>query len=78
MIQQNSDTSNIQTFQFNPNILPKHIQQELYDYYLFLINKYVSEKEIDTKKEVFLRSIEEHRYSLPENYKFDRELANER
>lgn len=78
MIHQNSGTSNVQTFQFNPKILPKHIQQELHDYYLFLVNKYVSKKEINTKKEIFFSSIAKHRYSLPTNYKFDRESANER
>lgn len=66
------------TNSLNFEILPKHVQQELIDYYLFLMNKYAPQIKKNTKKEIFLASVAKHKFSLPANYKFDREAANER
>ncbi|MCF8370014.1 MAG: DUF2281 domain-containing protein [Bacteroidales bacterium] len=58
--------------------LPKHVQIELIDYYDFLIEKYASERKKKGRKEHFFDLVSQHKFSLPTNYKFDREAANER
>jgi hypothetical protein len=60
--------------------LPNNARQEMHDFYAFLKNKYDTENAIkeDKKKLRFIKSIKKHKYHLPEDYSFDRSLANER
>ena len=78
MKEQGINSLNFDSFNINLELLPKNVQQELIDYYLFLINKYEPQRKKNTKKEIFLASVAKHKFSLPANYKFDREAANER
>ncbi len=75
----NTESINIQKFQIDLEILPDNLKQELWDYYQDLVKRCVPKKKTKkTKVQSFLESVEKHRYDLPEGYKFDRELANER
>jgi len=62
----------------NLDLLPPIIQQELMDYYSFLINKYGAKNKDNSQKEQFFKSVKQHRFKLPKDYKFDRDAANER
>jgi hypothetical protein len=60
--------------------LPNNACQEIQDFYAFLKNKYDTEKTIKGKKKKirFFKSIEKHKYHLPDDYSFNRSLINER
>lgn len=60
--------------------LPKNARQEIYDFYNFLRTKYDAKKgqKKENGKALFLRSVENQKFHLPEDYTFNRELANER
>jgi len=60
--------------------LPNNARQEIHDFYTFLKNKYDTENTIkgEKKKIRFLKSIEKHKYHLPDDYSFNRSLINER
>jgi len=58
--------------------LPNIIQQELIDYYQFLLDKYVPKKKERNKKALFFKSVAKHCYNLPNDYTFNRDEANER
>ena len=61
----------------NLNVLPKDLQQEVKDYFDFLLHKYkLLEKK--PQKDIFLNSVKKHKFSLPDNYQFNRNIANER
>jgi hypothetical protein len=78
MITENTNRFDLDKHFINLELLPPLVQQELIDYYLFLVNKYITNNEKNTKKEEFFQSVNLHRYTLPKDYKFDRDLANER
>jgi hypothetical protein len=65
-------------FQINLEILPKALQQELIDYYKYLIFKHKKDKNNKSQKKDFFDSVKSNKYSLPNDYQFDRDLANER
>lgn len=66
--------------------LPEAVRQQLIDYYHFLLEKYASDSaetesvpdDTMSKKERFLAHVRENRFTLPDDYKFDRDWANER
>lgn len=63
--------------------LPANVRQQLIDYYQFLLEKYANveqlkEKKTASNKEQFFAHVEQHRVTLPTDYKFDRDWANER
>jgi hypothetical protein len=78
MLTQNTNGYQINNSFLNLELLPPLVQQELIDYYTFLLSKYEVKTESDAKKEKFFKSVERHRFKLPDDYKFDRDLANER
>ncbi len=62
------------------SVLPKNAQQELYDFYTFLITKYNKRNHIkrtDNKAE-FMKEVAGLRFHMPNDYSFDRNIANER
>ena len=65
-------------FQINLDQLPKYLQQELLDYYNYLLQKYQSKNKKNTQRKDFFNSIRKNKFSLPDNYRFNRDLANER
>jgi len=62
----------------NIEFLPNQVKQQLLDYYQFLLSKYAPHKEKETSKQAFFESVKRHKYSLPAQYQFDRDWANER
>jgi len=62
----------------NLDILPEQARLEVIDFYYFLVNKYVTEKPMDNNKKKLFENINKHRFTLPTDYKFDRDEANER
>jgi len=68
----------IDRFQINIDLLPKYLQQELMDYYNYLLFKHRQKNEKKSQRKDFLSSIKKYKYSLPDNYQFDRDIANER
>lgn len=65
-------------FQLDLRLLPKALQQELVDYYNYLLARNQRKTGKNPKKEKFFGSVDQHRYSLPGKYQFDRDAANER
>jgi hypothetical protein len=60
--------------------LPLDARKKIYDFYILLLNKYTAARrnERTSKKSSFLGSIEQHRFHLPKDYLFNRDLSNER
>lgn len=69
---------NIDRFQINLELLPAALQQELLDYYNYLLFRYRRKNDKKHKKKDFLNSVNKNKFSLPKNYQFDRDIANER
>lgn len=65
-------------FQLDLRLLPRALQQELVDYYNYLLSKHRQKTDGKPKREKFFISVDQHRYSLPKNYQFDRDAANKR
>lgn len=65
-------------FQINLDNLPKSLQEELHDFYQHLLSKYRREKLKKSKQKDFFDLVKKHKFSLPKDYQFDRNLANER
>lgn len=62
--------------------LPESARNELYDFYEFLVKKYVPalSKSGSTReaKEAFFNNVTSRAFSLPADYKFDRDQLHER
>jgi hypothetical protein len=60
--------------------LPRNARQEIYDFYNFLRSKHDAKKDQkkETGKVLFMKGVESQKFHLPEDYTFNRELANER
>jgi hypothetical protein len=69
---------NSEKLQINLELLPRVLQPELINYYHYLLAKHEKEKEKKYKMKDFFSTVNENKFDLPEGYKFDRELANER
>ena len=73
----------IDLFIENPKVffsqLPEKAQAEISEFLQFVIYKYnIKIANWDNKKNDFLSKIEKHKYSLPKDYKFNRDEVNER
>ena len=55
--------------------LPENIKTQLTEYYLFLLNKYSTNR---NKESSFLKTARELRTPMPKDFIFDRDQANER
>jgi hypothetical protein len=70
------------------NSLPEGVRRELFDYYEFLLQKYMGgnpvkkkrtgQKSLLLKKEIFFQSVRDNSFSLPGTFKFDREESHAR
>lgn len=69
---------NSDRLQINLDLLPKVLQIELIEYYKYLLFKHRQKNENKYQMKDFFSSVNEQKFSLPDNYKFDRDLANER
>jgi len=58
-------------------LLPENARKELIDFYEFLMEKYVRNQE-NMKKESFFSTVKRYSFTLPPNYKFNREELHER
>lgn len=62
--------------------LPEGARRELFDFYGYLLNKYGRGKKekvaMEKRKTHFFESVKKHSFTLPENYKFNREELHER
>ena len=67
---------------FEFEALPKKAREELLDFYEFLLDKYgkMERKKsmAERKKLCFFESVKKHSFTLPHDYKFDREALHER
>ena len=68
----------VDRFQINIDLLPKALQQELMEYYKYLLFKHRNKSEKKSPKKDFFSSVNKQKFPLPNNYQFDRNLANER
>ena len=72
----------IELFKKNPKLflsrLPNEAKEEILEFLQYVIYKYEQKPSDENKKKSFIEKIEKHRYSLPSDYKFDRDSVNER
>lgn len=74
----NTDSNQITSIDLSE--LPLDARKKVYDLYLSLLHNTsnVEQKAKVSKKSFFLNSIQNHRFHLPEDYLFERDLSNER
>jgi len=68
----------VDEYQINIDLLPKALQQELIEYYKYLLFKHRKRTAKQSREKDFFSSVNKHKFTLPENYHFDRNIANER
>lgn len=65
-------------YNINLKALPKTLQDELLDYYKFLLSKIDNKSDNNDRKNAFFKTVNTHQFSLPKKFNFNRDLANER